>query len=63
MENTLLNKAKALYPKDTLFLSSTGNLKSPMRVSTLKESETYKGSIYNSEGGCIYDGLNWAKKV
>lgn len=62
MEN-LLKAAKEKYPRNTLFYSASGALKSPMKVHSLKESEVTKGSIYDSEGGVIYDSLNktWAK--
>jgi hypothetical protein len=63
MENTLLNRARKEYPSGTTFISASGALKSPLKVASLKESEVYKGAIYNSEGGCIYIDGKWAVKV
>jgi len=60
--NTLLEQAREKFPKDTLFLSATGLLKSPMKVTILKLSEISKGVIVNDNGGVIYDG-RWAVKV
>jgi|GEM_PF-6242547 len=62
MEN-LLKQAIAKYPKGTTFLSVTGNLKAPLKVTSLKMAENYKGVIVNNEGGWIFDGKNWAQKV
>jgi len=59
----LLKKCREEYPKNTLFYSATGNLKSPMRVSSLDISDVYKNTITNSEGGVVYDDGVWAKKV
>ena len=65
MKNQLLEQAKQLYPKNTLFLSASGNLHSPIRVTSIKLSEVYKDTIVNVDGGVIYDGENliWARKV
>ncbi len=61
---TLLNKARQEYPIGTVFISASGLLKTPLKVSSLKESENYKGVIHNAEGGIIYDGHGkWAVKV
>jgi len=59
----ILKIARQEYPKGTLFYSATGNLKSPLRVSSLQISEVYKGTIINTEGGIIYDNGTYAKKV
>lgn len=60
----LLKLAKEKYPKNTLFLSATNNLKSPLKVHSLRMGEVIKDSIYNSEGGVIYDSKSktWAVK-
>lgn len=65
MESTILQQAKKLYPKDTLFFSASNNLKSPLRVTSLKLSEVYKNTVVNLEFGIIYDGetKTWAKKI
>jgi hypothetical protein len=64
MQESILTRAKREYPSGTIFISASGLLKSPMRVSSLKISENYKGVIHNSEGGIIYDGHGrWAIKV
>lgn len=59
----ILKKCREEYPKNTLFYSATGNLKSKMIVSSLQISEVYKNTITNSEGGVIYDNGIYAKKV
>lgn len=61
----LLQQAKKLYPKDTLFFSASGLIKSPLRVTGLKLSEVYKNTIINSDGGILYDNdtQTWAKRV
>ena len=63
MENNLLKTAKEKYPKGVLFLSATGALKSPMKIHSLRMSENYKDTIYDTEGGIVYDGTTktWAK--
>jgi hypothetical protein len=65
MENTLLQQAKKLYPKGTLFMSASNNLKSPLRITGLRVSEIYKDTIVNSEFGIVYDGESktWAIKI
>lgn len=62
MEN-LLRIAQQKYPKNTLFYSATGALKSPMKIHSLRMSENYKDTIYDTEGGVVYDGTTktWAK--
>lgn len=62
MENALLKEAKRLYPKGSLFLSATNNLKSPIKVSELRLSENYKNVVVNSTYGVIFDN-GWAEKV
>lgn len=61
--NTLLEQAREKFPKDSLFLSATGNLKKPLRVSTLKMSEVFKNTVVNTEMGVVYDNGKWAVKV
>lgn len=63
--NNLLKQAKEKFPKGSLFYSASGLINSPIRVTSLRESENYKGVIVNSEGGVIYDGESkvWAKKI
>lgn len=65
MENIkqTLKKCREEYPKNTLFYSATGNLKTPIRVSSLDISDVYKNTVVNSEGGVIYDDGIYAKKV
>lgn len=67
--NTLLKQAKERYPKGTMFLSATGNLKKPMLVNQLIVSENYTDTISNENGGiiCMPDedsgDIIWAEKV
>lgn len=65
MKNTLLEQAREKFPKDTLFLSATGNLKKPLRVTALRMSEVFKNTVVNTEMGVVYDGSTgvWATKV
>lgn len=63
MKNQLLEQAKQLYPKDTLFFSSTGLISSPIRVVSLKLSEVYKDTIVNVDGGVIFSEGIWARKI
>jgi len=64
MENTLLLKqARERFPKDTLFLSATGNLKKPLRVTALRMSEVFKNTVVNTEMGVIFTEGVWATKV
>lgn len=64
-DSILLKEAKREYPVGTLFLSASGNLKSPIRVTGLRESLNYKNVIVNVSGGILYDSVlkTWAKKV
>jgi len=63
--NTLLEQAREKFPKNTLFLSATGMIKSPMRIEGLRMSEQYKSTVVNTSGGIVYDGSSssWAVKV
>lgn len=63
MESTLLQQAKKLYPKDTLFFSASGLIKSPLRITGLRVSENYKNTIVNVDGGLVYDNGLWATKI
>lgn len=65
MENTLLKQAREIYPIGSLFLSSTGLLKTPIRVTGLKLSDNYKNVVVNTSGGVLFDGENkiWAEKL
>lgn len=63
MENTLLKEAKLKFPKGSLFYSATGNLKTPIRVTSLRVSENYKNTIVNAEFGVIYTNNKWAVKL
>jgi hypothetical protein len=64
MENiALLNEAITRYPKGTAFISVTGNLKAPLKITGLRMAENYKNVIVNCDGGWVYDGKNWAVKV
>ena len=64
MEN-LLKQARKEYPSGTIFISASGLLKSPMRVSSVRLSDNYKNTVVNSEGGILFDGSTgkWAVKV
>lgn len=72
----ILKKAQKKFKKGDLFISATGNIKSPLVVNELKASALYPNSIFNESGGVIYmeeeieneDGVvevvkTWAKKV
>jgi hypothetical protein len=59
----LLQQAKTLYPKGTLFMSASNNLKSPLRITGLRVSENYKNTIINIDGGIVYDNGFWAIKI
>jgi len=66
--NKLLKEAKEKFKKGDLFLTATGNIKSPMMVSLLIVSENYPNTIVNENGGVIVtedeDGKQtWATKV
>lgn len=65
MKNTLLDQAREKFPKDSLFLSATGMIKSPMRVEGLRMSEQYKSTVVNTSGGILFDGSTgkWAVKI
>lgn len=62
---SILTRAKKEYPTGTIFISASGLLKSPMRVSSVRLSDNYKNTVVNSEGGVIYDNdsKTWAQKV
>lgn len=59
----IIKQAREEYPKNTLFYSATGNLKAPIKVTSLLISEVYKNTIVNQDGGVIFDNGIWAKKV
>lgn len=72
----ILKEAQKKFKKGDLFISATGNIKSPLVVNELKASALYPNSIFNESGGVIYmeeeieneDGVvevvkTWAKKV
>lgn len=65
----LLKEAKAKFKKGNLFISASGNLKSPLLVDELKISEIYPNTIVNESGGviCMPDedtgNIVWAKKI
>lgn len=63
MENTILTQAKKLFPKGTVYYSATNNLKTPMKVHSLRMAENYKNTVVDSEGGCIYTNGTWARKI
>lgn len=54
MQESILTRARKEYPIGTLFYSSTGLLKSPMKVTSLRMSNVSKGVAVNSEGGELY---------
>lgn len=64
-DSILLKEAKREYPTGTLFYSASGNLKSPIKVTGVRESLNYKNVITNSSGGILYDGntKTWATKI
>lgn len=51
--STLLNEAKKRFKKGDLFLSATGNIKSPLVVSGLLVADNYPETIVNENGGVI----------
>ena len=59
----LLKLAKEKFPKGSLFISATNNLKSPLKVHSLRMSENYKNTVVDIEGGVIFTDNRWAKKV
>ena len=63
MEN--LRIAKQEYKHGAYFISATGSLKRPLKITFLKVSETNQEDIINVDGGVIYcaDTNVWAKKV
>lgn len=61
--NTLLEQARQKFPKNSLFYSATNNLKTPIRIGTLKMSEVFKNTVVNSEMGVVYTEGVWAVKV
>jgi hypothetical protein len=56
----LLKDAEERYPYGTYFLSASGKLKSPLKVTKLKIAENYKNTIVETEGGIIYTNGKWA---
>jgi hypothetical protein len=58
----LFKTARKNYPRGTYFISATGKLNSPLKVTTLKISEI-SGDIVDNDGGVIYDKTTdvWAK--
>lgn len=63
MENTFLKLARQKFPKGSYFLSASGRVKSPLKVTALRLSEI-TGDIVEIEGGVVFDKeLNtWAEK-
>ena len=65
----ILKIAKKEYPKGTLFISATKQLKSPIKVGSLKISENYTRTITNDNGGIVaiaskdLKTITWAEKI
>lgn len=59
----LLKIAKEKYPKGSLFLSATNNLKSPLKVHSLRVAENYNNTVVDIEGGVIFTEGVWAQKI
>ncbi len=49
----LLQEAKKRFEKGDLFLTATGNIKSPITISELKVSTVHLDTITNEGGGII----------
>ena len=58
----ILKQAREEYEWGSYFYTTTGAIKSPMKVTDLKISNNYPNSIVDSEGGVVYDNGVWAKK-
>jgi hypothetical protein len=58
----ILKQAKEEYQWGSYFYSTTGKIKSPIRVTELKISDNYPNMIVEIEGGVVYDNGVWAKK-
>lgn len=65
MQESILTRAKKEYPNGTLFYSATNNLKTPIRVSSLRMSSVFKNTVVNGDFGVIYDNdsKTWAEKI
>lgn len=65
----ILKIAKKEYPRNSLFISASKLLKSPIRVGSLKISENYERTITNDAGGIIaiaskdLKTITWAEKI
>lgn len=55
--SALLKEARKRFKKGDLFLTATGNIKTPLVIHELKEAENYPNMIMNNSengGGVIY---------
>ncbi len=65
----LLKEAKKRFEKGDLFLSATGNIKTPVTINEIKVSMVYADTIVNEGGGVICmpheetGAIVWAQKV
>lgn len=57
----ILEQARQKYPKGSHFKTVTNNIKSPLKVHSLKISENYKNTIVDTEAGVIYTNGKWAE--
>jgi len=57
-----LKLAKQNYPKNSYFITATNKINSPLKVTTLRESDI-TGDIVNDEGGVVWEreSNTWAK--
>lgn len=58
----ILEQARKEYPKGIHFISATNNLKTPLKIHSLRISENYKNTIVDTEAGVIYSNGKWAIK-
>lgn len=61
----ILKEANKRYPVGTSFISATGNLSRPLKITGLRLSENYKNTVVDVMMGVVYDGSTgaWAKIV